>query len=148
MWKTFWHEFRTLSIGQKSLFAAVIGSSLFLFGFHEHGTTNELPPAVDCSLISKAKTVTITMNDVTVEPKNTRITVCDTLKIVNQGTDYQQPALGAHPNHFEYPGYEAEVLIAPGESFSVQIVHTGRFLIHDHLKESTQGFVAVKARNQ
>jgi hypothetical protein len=83
------------------------------------------------------------MNDTTVEPKNSKITVCDTVIVVNRGNDYHQPALGSHPNHFEYPGYEAEVLIAPGESFSVQIVHPGRFLIHDHLKESIRGWIIV-----
>ena len=144
MWKPFWREFRTLSIGQKSLFATVIGSSLFLFGFHEHGTTNHLPPPEDCSSVTSAKIITIRMNDTTVEPKNSKITVCDTVVVMNRGADYRQPALGSHPHHLEYPGYEAEVLIAPGESFSVQIVHTGRFLIHDHLKESIQGSITVR----
>jgi hypothetical protein len=141
--KDFLHEFKTLALWQKSLFLVVLSGFIFLFGAHSHGQDHELPPATDCTHVTSAKTVYLSMNDKTISPKKSRVSVCDTVVIANTGSEYRQPALGTHPHHLEYPGYEAEVLIGTGENFSVTIVHTGRFLIHDHVDPSINGTITV-----
>lgn len=143
MWKVFAREFRTLALWQKSLFLIVIlGFALFV-GAHRHGKAITLPPAMDCANSTTKKSVALSMNDEMIAPKNPKINVCDTLIITNDSSNHRQPALGTHPNHLEYPGYEAESAITPGSTYSIQLVHFGRFVLHDHINPSIKVLVTV-----
>jgi hypothetical protein len=143
--KDFIQEFKVLNVWQKSLFFIVMGGFIFLFGAHNHGQARELPPATDCSNVLTANTINLVMDDKTISPQKTHLTVCDTIVIMNKSSQFRQPALGTHPHHLEYPGYEAEVLIGPNETFSVKIVHTGQFLVHDHIDPSIQGNITASS---
>ncbi len=69
---------------------------------------------------------------------------CDIVTFKNEDKNVlYQPALGEHPHHIVYAGFTEKVLGYNQEN--TFIAHSkGIFLVHDHLKDETEGTIVVQ----
>jgi plastocyanin len=143
--KAFFRDFKRMSIFQKSIFAVFIVVVGYFFAFHNHGGTSN-PPRVDCSIYPTGKIINVIFTDTAFSPKTIKATVCDTLHIVNTGTTPHEPAIGSHPLHFEFPGYEPEQALEQNDSFDILLQHVGRFQFHDHIHDEIKGTLIIQPK--
>lgn len=62
----------------------------------------------------------------------------------NDGTNLSWPASAPHPQHTNYPGFDALRGLEPGESWSFKFDNVGSWNYHDHLHPNMFGTVVVK----
>ncbi len=53
------------------------------------------------------------------------------------------PATDPHPSHTNYPGFDADHAVAPGDTFEFKFTKLGNWGYHDHLNPSTDGSIVV-----
>lgn len=100
-------------------------------------------PAGDEEDEAEAKTVTVTYTD-NFNPSPITINVGDSVKFVNDSQREIQPASGDHPDHDEYPGFEAPSDIQPGGSWTFTFDRVGTWDYHDHNLETKGGVIVVQ----
>lgn len=67
----------------------------------------------------------------------------DIVVFKNAGTKGFWPASGPHPQHTNYPEFDAKASVAPGQSFQFKFVKPGNWPFHDHLNSSAFGTIKV-----
>ena len=76
----------------------------------------------------------IVIEDNEVNPHNTIGYRCDTLMVTNLDNVKREIAFGLHDNHIRYDGVDEQAL-SKGQTFTITLIQTGKFLLHDHLDE-------------
>lgn len=71
---------------------------------------------------------------------------CDTMRVHNAGPDDLHLAIGKHEKHLVYPGY-TEQTIRPGESLTFVARQTGRYQMHDHLRDIAVTTLLIRERD-
>ena len=66
-----------------------------------------------------------------VTPARTIADRCDMIIVKNDLSEAIEPAIGSHPKHLAYPGFEERIL-QPGQTYSFRAAQAGEFTIHDH----------------
>ncbi len=142
--KQIWQEFWGYTWFQKTFFVAVAGGLVF-YGLL-HGGLIKLPAgrAVDCTGFAAGRTVAIKMLDDKFEPATPSVQLCDTLNFINQSQAERWPAVGPHPTHTSYPGFDSRQPIKPGESFEFVLNRPGNYSFHDHLHAELVGRLEIK----
>ena len=80
---------------------------------------------------SSTQSHTIVFRDDMVVPEKTVAARCDTIIVKNELSEVIEPAIGSHPKHLAYPGFE-EKMLQPGQTYSFRVALTGEFELHDH----------------
>lgn len=128
-----------------------LGVVVLLIGYGLlHAGLIKLPPAeaYDCSRISKPKTIDINIDNSGFHPDQINATVCDTLVFTNQGQEPRWPAVGPHPTHTSYPGFDAQRPLSLDQSFRFTVTRPGSYSIHDHLSPGIIGTVTISLPKQ
>lgn len=68
----------------------------------------------------------------------------DIVVFKNNSTKDFWPASARHPDHLEYPEFDAKQAIAPGGTFQFKFTKTGAWGFHDHLTPTAFGRIAVE----
>lgn len=77
-------------------------------------------------------------------PSRLEIKVNDYVFFKNSSQVDFWPASASHPDHSEYPEFDAKKAIAPGKTFKFQFAKVGNWGFHDHLNPEAIGLVEVK----
>lgn len=77
-------------------------------------------------------------------PSRLEIKVNDYVFFKNESSVDFWPASASHPNHDEYPEFDAKKAIAPGKTFKFQFTKAGNWGFHDHLNPDAIGLIEVK----
>ena len=85
----------------------------------------------------------IVVKDNKASPHNTIGYRCDTLVITNLDNVKREIAFGLHDNHVRYDGVDEQAL-SKGQTFTVTLIQTGNFLLHDHLDENVSATFQVR----
>ena len=85
----------------------------------------------------------IVIKDEIANPSTVTATRCETLTIKNLDNVDRLMAFGVHDRHLAYNGV-TEKMIAKGQSFTVVLVQTGNFLVHDHDDEDVGATFSVE----
>ena len=67
----------------------------------------------------------------------------ETVRFLNDGPEDYWPASHPHPIHTDYPGFDAQNVVHPGDSWSFEFDRVGRWGYHNHLSPETKGVVVV-----
>jgi len=89
------------------------------------------------------KNYEIVIKDEIASPANVIAARCETLTITNLDSADRLMAFGVHDKHLAYNGV-TEKMISKGQSFTVVLVQTGDFLVHDHDDEDVGATFTVK----
>lgn len=135
---------KDLSPKEKNLFFLFAAALIVLFGWHtfDHAKPSDAH-GHDCSH-HQGKTIEVSMLEKEFSPKEITASRCDTIVFANKSQTLHQPALGAHPEHDHYPGFDDEHVLQPGEEYRFVLQEEGTFTFHDHLNEDMHGTLIVK----
>lgn len=86
---------------------------------------------------------TIVVKDDKAVPSMSEANRCDTLTVTNLDDESREMAFGQHEMHTAYDGVTEKVL-EKGQSFTVTLVQTGKFKVHDHEHDEVQATFEVK----
>jgi hypothetical protein len=86
---------------------------------------------------------TIVVQDDKAIPSTEVANRCDTLTVTNLDDESREMAFGVHEKHTAYDGITEQVL-EKGQSFTVTLVQTGTFKVHDHEHDEVQAVFQVK----
>lgn len=128
---------------QLSLFL-IFGAVIVGYGLLHAGLI-KLPPAkaYDCSQISNPKNIQINVDKQGFHPNKVKVTVCDTLIFTSTDGLGPWPAIGPHPTHSSYPGFDSLKALAQGESFKFLVNRPGTYSFHDHLHINLTGVLSI-----
>ncbi len=95
--------------------------------------------------------VTFTTHEVIIKdgmfhPRELTAAVCDRIRFVNRESVPHEPAVGSHPAHTSYPGFDAESPLWENEIFEFTLNRPGTYSFHDHLNESMVGALVIQDR--
>jgi len=76
-------------------------------------------------------------------PKESSITVGDTIVFSNETGKPFWPASNLHPSHRDYPEFDPREPILPDETWSFTFTHAGEWKFHDHLAPYFTGVIIV-----
>jgi plastocyanin len=76
-------------------------------------------------------------------PQVLRIEQGQTVEFVNDSDQDYWPASDPHPIHTDYPGFDAQKTILPGESWDFTFERAGRFGYHNHLAPETHAEIVI-----
>lgn len=76
-------------------------------------------------------------------PNSLQAARCDTLTITNLDDESRMIAFGHHEMHMAYDGV-SEKMLEKDQSFTVTLVQTGDFRLHDHEHDEVQATFEVK----
>ncbi|MEM7221640.1 MAG: hypothetical protein AAF495_01590 [Pseudomonadota bacterium] len=79
----------------------------------------------------------------TFEPEVLEVNVGDHVMFINESQDYVWPASNIHPTHEIYPGFDPELGLEPGQSWSFEFLNPGEWRYHNHLKAHEGGTIVV-----
>ena len=138
--------FRAATLFQKILFCVFITGSV-LFGLYHLGVI-KIPQARarDCSG-SESQMVHVSIRNNAFVPEHVQAYVCDKLVIRNEDQEPHEPAVGPHPQHSSYPGFDAEKPLAQGETFEFMLNRPGSYSFHDHLHEDIRATITIEIRH-
>ncbi len=68
----------------------------------------------------------------------------DIVVFKNESTKSFWPASAPHPQHTNYPEFDAKKALAPGETFQFKFTKTGSWGFHDHLTPTAFGKINVQ----
>jgi plastocyanin len=88
-------------------------------------------------------THTVSYTNSCYSPQTLSINKGDTVKFVNNSNLDMQPASDPHPNHTNYPEFDADNGVDPGGSFSFTFTRSGTWGFHEHYKPSCKGTITV-----
>jgi plastocyanin len=99
----------------------------------------ERPPA---EATAKAS-ATVRMTDQGYSPQVLKIRQGQTVEFVNDSNEDYWPASDPHPIHTDYPGFDAQKSIHPGQSWKFTFNRLGRYGYHNHLNPETHAEVVI-----
>lgn len=79
----------------------------------------------------------LTLKNDAFSPNRLTVTRCDTIRVVNMGTETYHLAFGVHDSHVNYPGFSMQML-RPSEFFVLDAVQAGTYTMHDHLRDKAR----------
>lgn len=85
----------------------------------------------------------VTYTDDGFSPATVTIQLGERVTFVNNSSDDFRVASDDHPEHNEYPGFDSQEDLAPGQSYSFSFDNTGTWGYHNHLNESDTGTIVV-----
>ena len=86
---------------------------------------------------------TVHMTDDGYQPKVLHIKQGQTVEFVNDGRTEYWPASDPHPIHIDYPGFDAQKTILPGQSWDFTFNRSGRYGYHNHLNPETHAEIVI-----
>lgn len=124
----------------------LLSHTLFHYG-HDHNDVSTSSSSLVASYppcpAKPAHSYTFTITDKAIEPASVDAQRCDELIFANNKTTQASPAFGPHINHYDYPGFNEE-LLAPKQSQSLRLYQAGTFPIHDHFDDALQATIVIK----
>ena len=84
-----------------------------------------------------------TIKDNVISPSNIVANRCETLTVINLDDTERMIAFGVHDHHTPYNGFEEKVL-QKDQKFTVTLVQTGSFKVHDHHDDDVKATFEVK----
>lgn len=126
-----------LVLGGLTSFAASRFASSYL---NKQEEVSNKPFMTICS--NKLKKHNATIENGTIQPKNTKAALCDTLTITNKDNKTRKIAFGKHNRHQAYDGV-AEKILEKGQSFTITLNEAGSFMFHDHFEDAVAGYFTV-----
>jgi hypothetical protein len=85
----------------------------------------------------------ITIKNDKANPATFQAQRCETLTITNLDDVNREMAFGLHDDHVAYDGV-LEKFLQKGESFTVNLIQTGSFRVHDHENDDVEATFVVK----
>jgi plastocyanin len=145
MIQEFWKKFSALAVWKQIFIFAIILGVIF-FGLSRTGIF-QLPTSasVDCSEISDYKTIEVKVGE-KFTPADIKAKICDRLTFVAVDNAGRWPAVGPHPTHSSYPGFDALYDLKKGESYTVVLNKPGSYNFHDHSHVEVTGKVVIERR--
>jgi plastocyanin len=139
----FTEEFRSQSKFNQAFYVLAMAALIF-YGLIHFGVI-KLPAAkaYDCTQVTESKTIVIAMRKGNFEPSDVKAQVCDKLQFINESSEEVWPAVGPHPTHSSYPGFDSLRAIPPGERYEFQVNRLGVYTFHDHLHDGVAGRVMI-----
>jgi plastocyanin len=133
-----------LALWQQALFVTIVAGLVF-YGLL-HGGLIKLPAARahDCSTVQNTKTIQIQITNKAFEPGTIEAKLCDTLQFINTDKTPHDPAIGPHPTHTSYPGFDAKRGLQQGETYTFTLNRLGSYSFHDHLDDRIVGKLIVQ----
>lgn len=144
MFKQFITDFNKMNVWQKLFFVLACGMLIFFAAVHTGLLKIPQAFAQDCSKIQSSKTVEIIILDDKFDPEKLTVNICDRVKFINESNQPAWPAVGPHPTHSSYPGFDAKRGLNPGETFEVLLDRPGTYGFHEHLRDELTGTVTIK----
>ncbi|MBP6979587.1 cupredoxin domain-containing protein [Candidatus Curtissbacteria bacterium] len=89
------------------------------------------------------KSIDIVITDKGFEPRNVLVSSGAEITFVNKDNVPHQPASNLHPTHQNYPEFDSQKPISPGESWKFKIKRNGTWFFHDHLNPALGGKIKV-----
>jgi plastocyanin len=86
---------------------------------------------------------TVRMTSDGYSPKVLKIKQGQTVEFVNDSDQDYWPASDPHPIHTDYPGFDAQKTILPGQSWDFTFQRAGRFGYHNHLAPETHAEIVI-----
>ncbi len=77
------------------------------------------------------------------EPKRLEVKPGDHVMFINRSDDFVWPASNIHPTHEIYPGFDPELGLEPGQSWSFVFDRPGEWRFHNHLQPNQGGLIVV-----
>lgn len=106
----------------------LVGAGLWLTAVYNNQHSDKLV----CKSVGAEHQLNIS-NDAFSTPKLT-LKRCDTIKIVNSGTEVYELAFGVHEKHIGYPGFAYQTL-RPNEYIVIDAIQAGTYSMHDHIRD-------------
>ena len=85
----------------------------------------------------------VVVKDNVISPSDFTANRCETLTVTNLDDSERMMAFGVHEQHVAYDGVSEKVL-QKGESFTVVLIQTGSFKVHDHDNDEVKSTFEVK----
>ena len=85
----------------------------------------------------------VTYADGQFEPARLEVKLGDHVMFINLSDDYVWPASNIHPTHEIYPGFDPEMGLGPGQSWTMVFDQPGDWRYHNHLQPDEGGTVLV-----
>jgi plastocyanin len=137
-------EFKKFTLFQKSFFIIVAAGLIFYLLYHTGVVKLPAARAQDCTGVSIPENSTvIKMEHGKFDPSELTVHVCDTVLFLNLDDEQKWPAVGPHPTHSSYPGFDAGREMKKFDYFQFQLNRTGSYSFHDHLHESVRGKINI-----
>lgn len=76
-------------------------------------------------------------------PSTLNIKQGDIVRFKNNSKDSFWPASAPHPEHTDYPEFDAKSALAAGKTFEFKFTKVGTWKFHDHIKPSAFGSITV-----
>jgi len=92
--------------------------------------------------------VVVHVTDEGFEPKSVEVEAGTTVVFENVGGEAHWPASDDHPMHDDYPGFDPEKPVPPGEEWSFTFDRPGKWGFHDHMNPYMKGEVHVLDRSE
>jgi hypothetical protein len=86
---------------------------------------------------------TITFTKSGVSPEQLIIDRCDMVVVKNELSMEMIPAIGPHPAHIHYAGFEENIL-KPGDTYSFRATTAGSFSLHNHENDTQAMWLTVR----
>ena len=134
-------DFMQASVFVKGFFVVTI-AVIVAVGLY-HGGVIKIPSARARDCEGKTSARIEILFGATVEPKTVQATVCDVLVFKVTDDRFHEPALGDHPRHAYYPGFDAEEAISAGQQHEVLLNRPGSYSFHDHLYPELEGNIII-----
>ncbi len=140
-------EFKSYPLLDKMLLGfgmLAAGTLLFYHGFIHTGII-KLPAAkaADCGNSANFQTHLVEIKNQAFSPNSIQAKVCDHIKFINREDTLHEPAVGPHPTHTSYPGFDAKRPLQKGETFEFILNRPGTYSFHDHLHEEILGSINI-----
>lgn len=97
----------------------------------------------DESDLDQGQVYEVTFNGTAYAPATLNIKAGDTVVFKNNSDKSFWPASAPHPQHTNYPEFDAKKSIAPGQSFQFKFIKVGSWGFHDHLTPTAFGKINV-----
>lgn len=107
-------------------------------------TQNNAPTPTPPAPVSTAETHVVEITSTAFIPATLKIKTGDTIKFINKDTKAHWPASGPHPQHTLCPGFDSQVGLKAGESFSFTFTEAKTCPMHDHLNPAIRGSIIVE----
>ena len=78
------------------------------------------------------------------QPTELTINLGDTVRFINNSSDYHWPASDLHPTHGVYPDFDPRRPITTDEVWEFSFDKTGEWKYHDHLRANKTGTISVR----
>ncbi len=77
-------------------------------------------------------------------PNSIKIRTGDIVVFKNNSNKAFWPASGPHPDHTNYPEFDAKTALAAGKLFQFKFIKPGKWSFHDHLSPNIGGTIVVE----